>query len=267
MNEPLNVISLGAGVQSSAVLLMSYEGDLPQADYAIFADTGWEPKAVYEHLDRLEDAVADRIPILRVSAGNIRDELMAVGTSGKPPSPPLFVEGSDGRASLLRRQCTKAYKLAPIYRAMRELTTLPDRKRGTAVRLWMGISLDEVERMKPNRERWVENVYPLIDHRLTRWDCQQWLATRGWSAAKSACIGCPFHSREMWRQMKDEAPEEFEDAVAVDRAIRHAPGIKAPAAFLHRDLVPLDMVDLSRPEDRGQLTFGFTNECEGMCAL
>lgn len=267
MPEPLNVISLGAGVQSSAMLLMSAEGDLPLVDYAIFADTGWEPKAVYEHLDRLEDVVADRIPILRVSAGNIRDELMSVATSGKPPSPPLFVEGSDGRASLLRRQCTKAYKLAPIYRQLRQLTDRLDRKRGTAVRLWMGISLDEVERMKQNREPWVENVYPLVDKRLSRWDCQQYLAARGWNAPKSACIGCPFHDRNMWRQLRDESPEEFADAVEVDRAIRHAPGIKAPAAFLHRDLVPLDMVDLSRPEDRGQLTFGFTNECEGMCGL
>ena len=36
----LNVLSLGAGVQSSTLLLMSCRGVLPKLDAAIFADTG-----------------------------------------------------------------------------------------------------------------------------------------------------------------------------------------------------------------------------------
>jgi hypothetical protein len=266
---PEQVLSLGAGVQSSALLLMSYDGELPPLDYAVFADTGWEPQAVYEHLEELEDIVGDRIPIIRVSAGDIREDLMnaAAGKPGRVPAPPLFVPGGDGRASLLRRQCTKEYKIVPIYRELRKHSTRAERKEVTTVDLWMGISLDEVERMKPSREPWVRNVYPLIDRRLSRWDCQRWLTARGIDAPKSACIGCPFHDNDRWRAMKAEAPDEFADAVAVDAAIRHLPGIKAGAAYLHRDLKPLDQVDLRTPEDRGQLAFGFTNECEGHCGL
>ncbi len=55
---PLRILSLGAGVQSSCVLLMSIEGELDHLDAAIFSDTGWEPAAVYAHLARLEDAAA-----------------------------------------------------------------------------------------------------------------------------------------------------------------------------------------------------------------
>jgi hypothetical protein len=72
-NGVLRVLSLGAGVQSSTCLLMSLAGELPRLDAAVFADTGWEPKAVYAHLDRLEaTATAGGIPVYRVSAGNLR---------------------------------------------------------------------------------------------------------------------------------------------------------------------------------------------------
>lgn len=44
----LRVLSLGAGVQSTTLVLMAAHGVVgPMPDCAIFADTGWEPKAVY----------------------------------------------------------------------------------------------------------------------------------------------------------------------------------------------------------------------------
>ena len=51
--EPeLTVISLGGGVQSSVIALMATEGLIkPMPDYAIFADTGWEPQGVYRHME------------------------------------------------------------------------------------------------------------------------------------------------------------------------------------------------------------------------
>ena len=55
----LEVLSLGAGVQSSTVLMLSCRGDLPKLDVAVFADTGWEPAAVYEHLGGLERVAAE----------------------------------------------------------------------------------------------------------------------------------------------------------------------------------------------------------------
>ncbi len=59
MSAPtLRVLSLGAGVQSTTMALLALENALPKPDYAIFADTGWEPKRVYEHLDRLTEVLA-----------------------------------------------------------------------------------------------------------------------------------------------------------------------------------------------------------------
>lgn len=50
----LRVLSLGAGVQSTTMALMAAHGEIgPMPDCAIFADTGWEPKSVYDHLEWL----------------------------------------------------------------------------------------------------------------------------------------------------------------------------------------------------------------------
>lgn len=52
--ERMNVISLGAGVQSTTLLLMAVHGEItPKPEYAIFSDTGWEPTKVYKHLELL----------------------------------------------------------------------------------------------------------------------------------------------------------------------------------------------------------------------
>ena len=54
--EPaMRILSLGAGVQSSTMALMAEEGAFGiKPDAAIFADTGWEPKPVIEHLNWLK---------------------------------------------------------------------------------------------------------------------------------------------------------------------------------------------------------------------
>lgn len=73
----LRALSLGAGVQSTTMALMAAHGEIgPMPDCAVFADTGWEPKAVYEHLEWLRSPNILPFPVHIVSAGNIRDNLM-----------------------------------------------------------------------------------------------------------------------------------------------------------------------------------------------
>ena len=69
----ITVLSLGAGVQSSTLALMAAHGEVtPMPDCAIFADTGWEPKAVYDWLDWLEPQLP--FQVTRVANGNIYDD-------------------------------------------------------------------------------------------------------------------------------------------------------------------------------------------------
>lgn len=261
----MKVISLGAGVQSSTMLLMADRGEFGTIDAAIFADTGWEPKAVYKHLDWLDSAVF--IPIHRVSVGNIREDTLsgrlprAGGANKRFATMPFHIRNLDGKPAMLRRQCTEEYKLKPLRRKVRELGATASQP----VEMLIGISLDEAHRMKPSSLRYIRHVYPLVDARMTRHDCERWLTANGLPVPpKSACIGCPFHGDAFWRQLRDT--DEWSEAVEFDRAIRDAPQRITGTVFLHRQLVPLDQVDLRTASDHGQGDL-FGNDCDGMCGV
>jgi hypothetical protein len=142
---------------------MALEGEIERPDLAIFADTQWEPKAVYEHLALLR--MVSSIPIERVTAGNIREE--ALSKPGRFASMPLHLTNGDGKKGQLRRQCTNEYKLRPIKKRIRELTKQAE--------MWIGISIDEAHRMRSSDVKYITNRYPLVERRMTRWDCMQWL--------------------------------------------------------------------------------------------
>lgn len=95
-NPALRLLSLGAGVQSTTLLLMAVEGEIKGLQAAIFADTGWEPGAVYRHLEWLEGVVGGQLPIYRVSAGNLRDDVLASVAGASSRNPPFWVQASCG---------------------------------------------------------------------------------------------------------------------------------------------------------------------------
>jgi len=128
--------------------------------------------------------------------------------------------------------------------------------------MWIGISMDEIIRMKPSRVQYIQNRWPLIEKGMSRQDCIKWMASNGWTAPKSSCIGCPFHSDAMWREL---SAEEFKDAVYIDKIIRSRPG-KNTKQYMHRSMKPLDEVDFRTSFEKGQDDL-FGNECEGMCGV
>lgn len=264
----IDILSLGAGVQSSTVLLMSHVGELPPLDCAIFADTGWESKAVYDHLAWLEQTVS--IPIHRVSAGNIRDDhLGSKERDGMRTTIPFFVDAGGETEGRTFRKCTKEYKIIPMNTFVRrELLGLAKGQKATAkaVRKWLGISVDEIQRMRPAREHWQVNHYPLVERRITRLMCLDWCEDHGFpQPPRSSCLGCPFHRDPEWRRLKRTDPDGFADAVRFDEQMRHNAAMSG-TAYLHRSLVPLDQVDFRNDLDRGQLTL-WQDECEGMCGV
>lgn len=257
----VRVLSLGAGVQSTTVALMIKHGDLPPVDCAVFADTGWEPKTVYAHLDWLESVLP--FPVHRVSQGNLRADLMEGmnSTRQRIAAVPWFLLSPKGKPGMGRRQCTSEYKLRPLQRKVVDL--LGGKRPAGGCEMLIGISMDEVWRMKPSRVKYIGNTFPLIEKGMTRQACLKWLEERQYrQPPKSSCIGCPFHSDAQWRSL---TPDEFADAVEVDRAIRNQPKMRGQQ-FMHSSRVPLEKVDFSTPEDRGQLNL-FLNECEGMCGV
>lgn len=237
--------------------------------FAIFADTQWEPRAVYDWLDHLETRLP--FPVVRVTAGNIRAEQVdAHVRSNRWVSIPYYTKAATGSVGKLRRQCTAEYKIAPIEKYLRrEVLGLAPRKHApktAQVVQWRGISTDEASRMKPSRHKWMEVRYPLaMELGMSRQDCLTWLSERvGFPVPRSACIGCPFHSNAEWRLIRDTSPSEWNDVVEFDREIRHAGGLRGDT-FLHRSCVPLDEADLGDGDERQSSLWG--EECEGMCGL
>ena len=261
----IHIISLGAGVQSTTMALMAAHGEITPMPYCgIFADTQWEPQAVYSHLDWLCSVLP--FPVYRVTAGNIRTAIQdrSKSAAGRIAAVPWHMQMPNGDAAMGRRQCTKEYKLVPIRRKVRELLGGKTPKAGATI--WIGISTDEAVRMKPSLIGYMIHRWPLIEKRMNRNDCLRWMERNGYpTPAKSSCIGCPYHSDAQWRDLRDQSPDEWQDAIEIDAAIRHQPGFRGQQ-FMHRSLKPLADVDLSTAEDHGQLNL-FNNECEGVCGV
>jgi len=258
----LIALSLGAGVQSSALLLMACKGLIEKPDVAIFADTGWESKKTYKHLAWLKgEAEQNGIPVIIVQERNIRnDSLNATELNKGFYFMPLYMDKA-GKHLMGKRQCTDRYKLQPIFHKIRELLGVSRRSRiaENAVEMWIGISLDEAHRMSLAHSKWLGKRYPLVERMMSRNDCIKWLHDNynGLSVAKSSCIGCPYHAKGEWQEIYSE-PDEWEDACFVDDTIRHgSKTVKAYTQYLHNSFQPLREVDLRTPEAKGQLPFDF----------
>jgi hypothetical protein len=271
MGEPdLTIISLGAGVQSTTLYWLACRGEItPRPDRAIFADTQAEPPEVYRHLEAMKAHPEATIPIDVVTIGSLERDILDPKEGKRFAAIPLRVQSRDGRSnSLLRRQCTREYKLAPIQKRCRELLGLKPRQRAAGrfiVEQWIGISIDEAHRAKPSRVKWITTRHPLLfDVPMRRRDCKRWLERHGYTIpVKSACYFCPYHDDATWERMKAEQPDIWAKAVLFDKAVRHGLRGVQEDAYLHRSLVPLDEVDF----DPSQNMSLFGEECEGMCGV
>ncbi len=275
MSEPIHIISLGAGVQSSTMALMAALGEItPMPVAAVFADTQAEPKNVYDWLDWLETQLP--FPVYRVTSGNMTEQMFKVvrrrDDSGNWSKNliPAFILNADGTKGIMQRQCTADYKIKPLERAVKALAEIRRGEKQIKVCQWIGISSDETLRMKESRMAWQKHRWPLVEMGITRRRCFEWMLVNGFpTPPRSACTYCPYHSNSEWRRLKEESPAEFNHAVEVEKKlqeVRKQCDRSKGIPFLHASLKPLSEVDFSTEEERGQINM-FNNECTGMCGV
>lgn len=258
----VHCISLGAGVQSSTMALMAKHGLIkPMPDFAIFADTKSEPKSVYDWLDYLETELP--FPVKRLTKGNLGDYATTVrksknGNYWTGGQPPVFAIGDSGKPSPMMRQCTQEFKINVIVSHLRKYKPTVQ---------WIGISLDEAHRMKPSRESFIENRWPLIELRMKREDCLNWMEKNNYPRPpRSACVFCPYQSDREWLRLKNEEPDDFAKAILFERKINVA---KSQIGFygdvrLHKSMKWIDEVEFDKHKNQIDM---FGNECEGMCGV
>lgn len=255
----IDVISLGAGVQSSTMALMAAHGEIePMPKFAVFADTGDEPSEVYEWLDKLEGLLPFTIYRVKSLYGRLSQSLMKWDHSQIPA---FFSTSSIQALSKGKRQCTKHWKIVPVQRQIRIVLDLVRKRLPEGyVTIWHGISIDEASRMKPSRESWIEHRWPLIERMMSRNVCLLWMDQHGYpSPPKSACVYCPLQTREQWRQKKLKAGPEWELILDVEKQLL------ARGEYLNAEGISItDFAD--GKFDERQLNL-FENECEGMCGV
>lgn len=277
------VLSLGGGMQSVALYLLAATKDerlTEFPDFAIFADTGWEPKHVYKTIEMLEKKFGSVLPIKVVRRSEDSDLYLDTlygrqGHNGKACLKiPVWLEGDEGKGQW-GRDCTADYKIAPILKELRAEIGMPPRTRvpsGTRAEMWLGISTDEVSRIRPNREWWIMNRYPLISEmKWSRNDCIEYL--KGYHSdipvGRSACVGCPYHGDDEWALLMKTDPEAVEKAIELDEKLRRKEeaGHRLVEAipYIHRTRRPLReaLTMLETGSDRD----GMGENCEGYCGI
>lgn len=222
----IRCLNLGAGNDSTALFLGSGEGVFDRVDFAIFSDTGWEPKRVYEHFEALQ-RVSERygIPIHLASRGRIQDDVLDRQVFATLPA---WTKGADGKRGRIIRQCTPKYKVEPIEQKLRELCGAKvyfedcrycdatgrrvapwdeaagegpcsvcrgsgQRRRvgsvppGTQVEQWIGFAADEFERATTvGFPSYVTPRFPLIEKGWTKSDARRYIAGLGWTGVSKS---------------------------------------------------------------------------------
>lgn len=287
-------MSFGGGVQSTAIALLALQKDhrLMEAtdgvtpELYLFADTGDERAATYEHVRRMSQLFDHHgaefrqvsVEETEKKRGRSLSEHVITRNGGRGvgvDTLPFFVATDDGSTAPIRRGCTSRWKIQPLMKAQRDHFKPPRGQKEPIWQQWLGISTDEASRMKPSQKDYYMTFYPLIWMRWSRADCVEYLKGQKYldgspvKIVRSSCVYCPFHDSEEWRNVQSN-PSDWQKAVDFDHRIREVwkqsglAGLKN-SPFLHPSGKPLDEIDFTDDHD-GQLSM-WDNECAGVCGV
>ena len=263
----IRALSLGWGIQSMCLAGMIALKEIPTVDLAIHSDTSHEAAGTYTHAAKYTPWLEERgVKVVTVKDSNTDLVRLDWGEQGSIQIPAFTVD-AQGKKGQIRRQCTGNWKVMAIRRYLR--TQLPAGKRppAGAIEMVLGISLDEWQRMRTSDVAYVTNVYPLVDMRMTRTDCVDWLEAHSIDVPpRSACVFCPFHKMAHWKEMKRAGGSDWNRAVEADTSIRNKRAKDgAMQLFIHPGRRPLaEAVKL--PEDQADAEMEDEMPCDsGTC--
>ena len=246
----MKVLSLGWGVQSFTLAAMCALGDIERANVALHADTTYERQDTYHFAEKYMPWLEERgVNVFTVIASPKPDPISYYKRIALPCY--CYTKG------MLNRECTNNWKRRP----MRQWLRLNHNRE--MIELWLGISTDEAARMKSSDVKYITHRWPLVEKRMSRGACIQWLQSHGLDIpVKSACVFCPYHNAREWQDIRKS--EDWSKVVEVDNAIRKA---KPPYdLFLHPSRKPIKEVDLRTEEEKGQMRL-WDEECTGLCGV
>jgi hypothetical protein len=262
MAEPLlTLLCYSAGVQSHAILRMVCDGAIqrPKRFAVIAADPGMESgvSIAFRDNEAAELCKAANIPFVVAQGPNLYRDVTTLKSTAKTrlDTPPLWTDNGDGTKGRLIQKCTDRYKIQPINRAVRrELYRtwgIPTNRKGDcalaagSVVRWIGFTADEQGRadnlLKSKYQKFVRFEFPLIDRGMSKSDVVAMYLEKSWRIPiRSMCNACPWHGLRSFKDMHDNRPNDWIQAVAVDEAGRDLTqiGVRNPC-YVSQTLIPL----------------------------
>lgn len=285
----LDVQSIGYGVQSIGMALLSGMDEWPRPDMYCYSKLP-DSKRTVEYIEYITPKLlALGVDVKILTPKDLYDHILSWPIASRISMIPVWFLGSDGKRQPLNRQCTGDFKIDIVATAIRERLGVIRLKRNT-VRVWQGISIDEIKRTKKKSfalypESFRVNHLPYIGQYANitypafKWESYsrdkiiekifQRLGLK--IPPKSSCFFCPFHSIYEWLDLYNNDREGWEAACILDDSIRNynTPNevLVSGPFYLYEGLIPLRDIDFDL-EISKQLTNQITLGCEsGFCGL
>ncbi len=183
------ILSFGGGLQTTALAIMIAKGEL-EVDALVFADTGVEKPETYWYIENYIKPML-KVPFITVNS-HLGD---------------LYTHCWDDKIipSVIHRWCTDKFKVRPIEKYLK--------RKGI---IYVGFSSDEVNRAeKPSR---MIRQFPLIERGISAKDCARIISDYGWPVPlRSSCYICVFVPYLEWNWLKNNHPDLFEKALALEQ--------------------------------------------------
>jgi hypothetical protein len=256
------VLSYGGGRQTVAICVLIAQGKLPRPERIVCADTGREASSTWAYLEAHVAPLLATVGLKVEIAGHDLATQDLWDVNGDVLIPAYTAEAK------MRTFCSNQWKVRPVRRYLRSLGYGPDRP----VRVWLGISTDEVGRAKPSDAAWHQNHFPLLfDVPMNKRECVSLVVAAGLpEPPRSSCWMCPHRADAEWLAL---SPVDRVKANALDAEIRSRDITNGNGGiWLHKSRKPLAELsdaDLTRPTEILPL-FGEPGqeECEsGYCFI
>lgn len=245
----MKILSFGAGMQSTALALMSCENAMtngpapnpmvPVYDAVIICDLGLEQEWVVQQTEFVRKACIDAGIFFKKLDTHLYQDFMENFGERRTISIPWWTLRSDGHKSKMPRFCTIDYKVVEIANFVRR--ELLGYKKGQhtkkedikAHEMHMGFSLEEKSRCGKNPHQLFVNHFPLVDMGWTRAESYKYILEKwGLDTKASACPFCPFHRNYYFQHIKEHDPAIYQSVVKLDHLLRD----KTPKPPMDSDL-------------------------------
>lgn len=239
----MKILSCGAGMQSTALALMSCANKLivenradgfnfthtektPIYDAVIFCDLSLEPSWVMNQVYFIQQACEWAGIPFYILKSNLYDDYMNNFGVKRVTSIPFWSVDEEGKKGKMMRNCTLDYKITLIQNFVR--WELLGYKKGARTKpedikaheMHLGFSKEEEGRCSENPHKMFINKFPLCEMNIVRADNYAYIKdVWGLETKASACCFCPFHTNYFFEFLKRNNREEYKKTVEFDQRL------------------------------------------------